>query len=307
MNQDKTAPGLRRRWAIHFLRLWHAGIAGGFLVAYLTGDEDTYRMHQFSGYLVLAMLALRLAAGIGAAQGHPLALPRPSRAGLLQGLRQTQGRHPLLAWIAAALLATLGAVTLTGAAADYVHFFEKLHEAVAEASPWVIGLHVVFVAYIYEFRHGLGHWWNAFRRLGRPLLTLLLASTLLPSPAPAAEPAAAARALRLSELAAEAAAASPEFTGFSAERGAVLFGKAWALGDPRTAGCTACHGMDPREPGRNTKTGRSIPPMAVSAKPDRYTDPDSLNKHFTRDCLSVLGRPCTARERGDFITFMSKP
>ena len=35
----------------------HAAVSGAFLVAYLTGDEDTYGMHLFAGYAVLAALA----------------------------------------------------------------------------------------------------------------------------------------------------------------------------------------------------------------------------------------------------------
>jgi cytochrome b len=46
------------------LKAWHAWLAGGFLVAYLTADEDSYAMHQFAGYAGLAAIALRLAAGL---------------------------------------------------------------------------------------------------------------------------------------------------------------------------------------------------------------------------------------------------
>ncbi|MBF0392938.1 MAG: hypothetical protein HQL38_09675, partial [Alphaproteobacteria bacterium] len=44
------------------LRPWHAVLAGGFLVAWATGDEDYYSMHVFAGYVVLAAIAVRLAA-----------------------------------------------------------------------------------------------------------------------------------------------------------------------------------------------------------------------------------------------------
>ena len=44
--------------------------------------------------------------------------------------------------------------------------------------------------------------------------------------------------------------------------------------------------------------------MALSAKGDRYTDIAETEKWFKRNCDSVLGRQCTAAEKGDFITFM---
>lgn len=44
-------PVRRKPKAIEFSILfgWHAIISGAFIVAYLSGDEDTYAMHQFAG------------------------------------------------------------------------------------------------------------------------------------------------------------------------------------------------------------------------------------------------------------------
>ena len=44
--------------------------------------------------------------------------------------------------------------------------------------------------------------------------------------------------------------------------------------------------------------------MAASASPKRYTDRAKTEKWFRRNCHNVLGRDCTATEKGDFITFM---
>jgi hypothetical protein len=44
--------------------------------------------------------------------------------------------------------------------------------------------------------------------------------------------------------------------------------------------------------------------MAVSKSPARYTDQDNVEKWFGRNCSDVLGRACTAREKGDFIAYM---
>ena len=45
--------------------------------------------------------------------------------------------------------------------------------------------------------------------------------------------------------------------------------------------------------------------MAVSVSAERFTDPEKVAKWFTRNCNSVLGRECTAAEKGDVITYLS--
>ena len=53
-----------------------------------------------------------------------------------------------------------------------------------------------------------------------------------------------------------------------------------------------------------TRAGKDIDPIALSATPRRFTDPAEVEKWFGRNCMSVLGRECSAAEKGDFITFM---
>lgn len=141
-------------------------------------------------------------------------------------------------------------------------------------------------------------------RLSSLVLAGALALAAVPLPALAAD--AADRAAILDGYAAEARAADPAFTGFDAAAGETLFRTRWAGGDARTPACTTCHTDDPRSPGRNAKTGRPIEPVAVSVKADRFTDIDEVEKQFRRDCEAVLGRACTAREKGDYITFMQE-
>jgi hypothetical protein len=93
-------------------------------------------------------------------------------------------------------------------------------------------------------------------------------------------------------------------TAFSAERGKVFFEANHTGGKPASPSCTTCHGTNPREAGR-TRAGKVIEPMAVSTNPQRFTDPAFVEKWFGRNCDSVLGRACTASEKGDFIAFMS--
>lgn len=115
----------------------------------------------------------------------------------------------------------------------------------------------------------------------------------------------AARDAILQGYATQAAVEDPGFSGFSAEGGQSLYFGPHQGGNPETNACAACHTGDPAAEGRHRKTGRAIEPMAVSVNPKRFTDPDEVEKQFGRDCNNVLGRPCTAREKGDFITFLT--
>jgi hypothetical protein len=136
------------------------------------------------------------------------------------------------------------------------------------------------------------------------LAALLAPAALFSAPAQAGD--AADRQAILDALAEEARAADPAFSGFSAAAGETVFRTLWAGGDDKTPACTACHTEDPTAMGRNAKTGRPIEPVAVSVKPDRFTDPDEVAKQFQRDCKNVMGRECTAQEKGDYITFMAQ-
>jgi Domain of unknown function (DUF1924) len=101
----------------------------------------------------------------------------------------------------------------------------------------------------------------------------------------------------------EAKASDPGFSGFSAERGEHLFRTNFTTGKPDTPSCTTCHTTDPRKTGQ-TRAGKDLEPMAASMNPKRYTDRAKTEKWFGRNCNNVLGRDCTATEKGDFITFM---
>jgi Domain of unknown function (DUF1924) len=101
----------------------------------------------------------------------------------------------------------------------------------------------------------------------------------------------------------QAKSADPAFTEFSAARGQTLFLSTFTGGKPNMSSCTACHTKDPTKTGQ-TRAGKDIEPMAASVNPKRYTDLEKTEKWFGRNCRNVLGRECTAPEKGDFITFM---
>lgn len=104
-------------------------------------------------------------------------------------------------------------------------------------------------------------------------------------------------------FAAEAKAANPAFAGFDPAAGAAMFTQHYGTGKPDTPKCTTCHGTTPQSPGE-TRAGKPIDPIAASATPSRFTDPAKVAKWFRRNCTGVIGRECTAQEKGDFLTYM---
>ena len=70
-------------------------------------------------------------------------------------------------------------------------------------------------------------------------------------------------------------------------------------------GCVSCHTDDPRRTGKHAVTGKPIRPLAPVANPARFTDAAKAEKWFRRNCRDVLGRECTALEKGDFIPWLN--
>ena len=90
------------------------------------------------------------------------------------------------------------------------------------------------------------------------------------------------------------------FSGFSAQRGAAFFktthGRQWS--------CASCHTSNPMTTGRHDKTDKPIAPLAPAANGERFTRSDKVEKWFRRNCNDVLGRACTAPEKGDVLAYL---
>jgi len=103
-----------------------------------------------------------------------------------------------------------------------------------------------------------------------------------------------------SALEAEARKSVPGFAGFSAARGEQFFkathGNEWS--------CASCHTQNPLAAGRHARTGKDITPLAPAANPQRFSDADKVEKWFRRNCGDVLGRACTAAEKGDVVAYL---
>ena len=68
--------------------------------------------------------------------------------------------------------------------------------------------------------------------------------------------------------------------------------------------CSTCHSEDLRRTGKHAVTGKAIEPLAPSANPKRLTDPEHIEKWFSRNCKWTLGRECTPQEKGDFLVMI---
>ena len=56
--------------------------------------------------------------------------------------------------------------------------------------------------------------------------------------------------------------------------------------------------------GKHTKTGKEIAPLAPATNPQRFADAAKVEKWFNRNCNDVLGRVCTAQEKGDVLAYL---
>jgi len=124
----------------------------------------------------------------------------------------------------------------------------------------------------------------------------------LPARAHAAPPLAAAL---LSEWQAAARAANPAFQGFTAAEGRRIY-LAPHVQDGRPVSCATCHTEDPRRGGL-TPAGKVVEPLAPAVNPARLTDRAEVEKWFRRNCKQVLGRECSAEEKGHFVTYLLSP
>jgi hypothetical protein len=123
----------------------------------------------------------------------------------------------------------------------------------------------------------------------------------------------AVAAILLAPLSVSAGPRDDILAGYAAQAGVSSFDKAAGEaffrtphtgGNPDISACTACHTENLSGFGQ-TRVGKPIEPMAVSANPQRFTDPAKVEKWFARNCSTVLGRECTAMEKGEVIAWLS--
>jgi hypothetical protein len=104
----------------------------------------------------------------------------------------------------------------------------------------------------------------------------------------------------LSAYAAQAKQDNAAYTAPSSARGQQFFqtthGKEWS--------CASCHTKHPVVNGKHQVTGKRIAPMAPAVNAERFTNARKVEKWFKRNCGDVLGRGCTAQEKGDVLAYL---
>ncbi|MEW6131585.1 MAG: DUF1924 domain-containing protein [Pseudomonadota bacterium] len=104
----------------------------------------------------------------------------------------------------------------------------------------------------------------------------------------------------LAAYAQQAKQENPAYQAPSARQGRLFFtarhGREWS--------CASCHTDNPADAGRHAVTGRPIKPLAPSANAARFTRQAKVEKWFRRNCNDVLGRACSAQEKGDVLAYL---
>lgn len=326
------------------VRLSHLAFLVLVAGAFLTHEEDALiPLHTRLGLVLLGVVLFRVGWGfVGSRHARFSDFVRGPRV-ILEELRlmlrgrasHWLGHNPVGAVMVVTLLATMLAVTLTGIVLSQgpewsgalamskstAHAVKEVHEAAAFLLPALLVFHVggVLASSLLERQNLVLGMVTGFKRAapgdaeavsrslparaGRLLVSALVALAVVLAlwrlmPIEAAD---AASPLG-STWAALARQEDPGFTGFSAARGKALYFEEHP-GKNGKVSCATCHTDDPRQPGRSP-VGKNIEPLSPAVSPERFTDLAKAEKWFDRNCKQVLGRACSARERGDFLTFV---
>ena len=92
-------------------------------------------------------------------------------------------------------------------------------------------------------------------------------------------------------------------TGLSVSDGKAFFSREITVKGKPVA-CASCHTSNPADTGKNIVTGKPIRPLSPLVNAKRFTSVEKVEKEFTDHCNDVIGRDCTAQEKGNFIAYL---
>jgi hypothetical protein len=132
----------------------------------------------------------------------------------------------------------------------------------------------------------------------------------------------------LEDYAAQARTEDPSFAGFSAERGEAFYREPHVIKGAGVWSCASCHLKDPRYSVRAHRTDipcrachvindwehpdpkhakkRVIDAFAPSANPTRLNDAHRVDNFLKLNCLLLMQRECTTKEKGDVVAYLLK-
>ena len=96
---------------------------------------------------------------------------------------------------------------------------------------------------------------------------------------------------------------NPDFKGFLPDMGRNFFKREFTLKGKQVS-CASCHTDNPANPGKHIVTGKPIKPLSPVAEKSRFSDLEKVEKNFVDHCNEILGRDCTAQEKGNYIAYL---
>ena len=97
---------------------------------------------------------------------------------------------------------------------------------------------------------------------------------------------------------------NPNFTGFDAKRGELIFTSEHIGKKGKAISCVSCHGNDLTKSQKNFFTGKTIDPLSPNANPTRLSEVKTIDKWLKRNFNDVYNREGTALEKGDVLSYI---
>ncbi|MDD3477057.1 MAG: DUF1924 domain-containing protein [Sulfurimonas sp.] len=105
-------------------------------------------------------------------------------------------------------------------------------------------------------------------------------------------------------LGAQAKVENPNFKGFDAKRGEIIFTSKHIGKKGKEVSCVSCHGDDLSKASKNFFTAKEIEPLSPKANPNRFSEVKTIEKWIRRNFNDVYNREGTTLEKGDVVTYI---